>query len=152
MKQRRVVMRMIVSSLLMMSLFVGSKAYANNEDELQWLLEKEQVIETVTRLFIHTDRLEWDQVKAVFAPNVLFDMTSMAGGEPVTLSSQQIVDSWDTGLKPLKAVHHQIDNFLVTIKGQEAEVFCYGMASLTIYRIRRIKIPACLWEVIMSIS
>jgi SnoaL-like domain len=35
---------------------------------------------------------------------------------------------WDQGLKAVKAIHHQAGNYQVTIKGNEADLFCYGIA------------------------
>ena len=93
------------------------------------LLQKEEVREVVTRLFISTDNRDWDAVGRLFAAEVLFDMTSMVGGEPVKLTRQKIVASWEKGLKPLKAIHHQAGNFIVKINQSEATVFCYGIAS-----------------------
>lgn len=91
-------------------------------------IEKGRVIETVNRLFINTDNRDWPKVKALFAPRVLFDMTSLAGGQPATISPQEIVDGWDKGLKALKAIHHQAGNYLVDAKNNEATAFCYGVA------------------------
>lgn len=91
-------------------------------------IEKDRVIETVNRLFINTDNRDWPKVKALFAPRVLFDMTSLAGGQPATISPQEIVDGWDKGLKALKAIHHQAGNYLVDAKNNEATAFCYGVA------------------------
>lgn len=91
-------------------------------------IEKGRVIETVNRLFINTDNRDWPKVKALFAPRVLFDMTSLAGGQPATISPQEIVDGWDKGLKALKAIHHQAGNYLVDAKDNEATAFCYGVA------------------------
>jgi hypothetical protein len=93
------------------------------------LLEKETVIGVVNQLFINTDNRDWAKVKNCFADHVLFDMTSLACDEPSTLTPQQIVDAWDTGLKALKAIHHQAGNYVVTINGNEADTFCYGIAS-----------------------
>ena len=93
------------------------------------LLEKDQVKQVVNRLFISTDNRDWATVSQLFAPKVLFDMTSMGGGEPVTLTPQEIVASWEKGLKPLKAIHHQAGNYIVHTNQYEAEVFCYGIAS-----------------------
>ena len=95
----------------------------------QKLLEKEKVKEVVNRLFINTDNRDWDSVSQLFASKVLFDMTSMVGGEPVTLTPDEIVTSWEKGLKPLKAIHHQAGNFVVNVNQKEADVFCYGIAS-----------------------
>ena len=93
------------------------------------LLEKEKVTETVNRLFIGTDNRDWDTVRQIFASEVLFDMTSVTGGKPVTLTPQEIVAAWEKGLKPLKAIHHQAGNYLVSVNMKEADVFCYGIAS-----------------------
>jgi hypothetical protein len=42
---------------------------------------------------------------------------------------EDIVAAWETGLKPLKAIHHQAGNYLVEVNGTNAEAFCYGIAS-----------------------
>jgi hypothetical protein len=97
-------------------------------DQYKILLEKDAIIDVVNQLFISTDNREWTKVKACFTDEVLFDMTSMAGGKPATMTSQQIVEAWDKGLKPLKAIHHQAGNYVVTINNHAAEVFCYGIA------------------------
>jgi len=96
--------------------------------QLQQLIEKERVKETVNRLFISTDNRDWERVKRCFADSVLFDMTSMTGGEPLTLTPQEIVDGWDKGLKSLKAIHHQAGNYIINMNREGAEVFCYGIA------------------------
>ena len=93
------------------------------------LVDRQAAQDTVTRLFVHTDNREWDKVSDLFAPTVLFDMTSLVGGEPTEMTPQQIVDAWDQGLKPLKAIHHQTGNYLVTLTEDGAQVFCYGIAS-----------------------
>lgn len=99
------------------------------DPKLQMLSDEHDVIKAINTLFIETDNRNWEAVKAVFADTVLFDMTSMVGGKPARLSAQNIVDAWDQGLKPLKTIHHQAGNYLVTINGLQAEAFCYGIAS-----------------------
>ena len=97
--------------------------------QYKMLVEKDKIIEVINRLFISTDNRDWPKVKNCFASEVLFDMTSMAGGDPVTLTSQEIVEAWDKGLKALKSIHHQAGNFMVSVNQNEAEAFCYGIAS-----------------------
>lgn len=97
-------------------------------DQNKILLEKSAVIDVVNRLFISTDNRDWEKVKSCFANDVLFDMTSMAGGEPVTMTSLQIIEGWDKGLKALRAIHHQTGNYVVDINDNEAAVFCNGIA------------------------
>lgn len=97
-------------------------------DQCDDLLEKAAVVEVTNRLFIGTDRRDWTDVAACFADDVLFDMTSIAGGKPERMTPQQIVDGWDAGLRGLKAVHHQVGNHVISVDRDEAEVFCYGIA------------------------
>ena len=98
------------------------------ETQTHALIEEKSVVETIDRLFVSTDNRDWEGVKACFADEVVLDMTSMAGGEPGKLTPQQIADAWAQGLKGLKAIHHQAGNYDVTLKGAEADVFCYGIA------------------------
>ena len=127
-----------ISALAIMLIFIisGCANFSHNrssEDEVMVkymnLLEKDKVTEVVNRLFISTDNRDWDTVSQIFTSKVLFDMTSMVGGEPMTLTSQEIVNSWEKGLKPIKAIHHQTGNYIVTVNKKEADVFCYGIAS-----------------------
>ena len=60
---------------------------------------RNEVIQTVQTIFIHTDERNWDLVKGQFAGSVLLDYTSLSGGNPSTLTPQAIVDSWK-GLLP----------------------------------------------------
>ncbi|MBI3803779.1 MAG: nuclear transport factor 2 family protein [Nitrospirae bacterium] len=98
------------------------------QDELQNIVEKEKIIDTINALFIGTDQRDWVWVKKCFAPAVYFDMTSVAPGKPATLTPKEIVDGWRKGLKPLKAIHHQAGNFVVRVTGDEATAFCYAIA------------------------
>ncbi len=100
----------------------------NNTIVVGSAVDRERAVETVNRLFIYTDNRDWQKVKALFTPAVYFDMTSMTGGQPSIVTPQEIVDGWDKGLKILKAIHHQAGNFLVDVAGDEATVFCYGVA------------------------
>ena len=92
------------------------------------LQDQNDVIAAATRLFVCTDNRDWSCVQSVFAPEVLFDMTSLAGGQPEKKTPQQIADMWDQGLKALTAVHHLAGNFQAAVKGSEADLFCYGVA------------------------
>ena len=61
-------------------------------DPVEELLAKERVREVVTRLFVSTDEKDWDQVRACFFDQVLFDMESLTGEKPIKLPADQIVE------------------------------------------------------------
>jgi hypothetical protein len=98
------------------------------EDPLRRLLEKEAVISTINRLFRSVDEKDWEGAEACLAPQVLLDVTSLAGGEPETQASAAIVAGWRETLSPLEAVHHQAGNYEVDVHGEEAGASCYGIA------------------------
>lgn len=105
------------------------KGDSTRMNDMTELFERSAVTDTVTRLFVETDRKNWSGVAAVLSDAVRFDMTSLAGGSPVTISGQQIADAWRDGLKDIAHVHHQVGNFLVTLRGDRAFVTCHGIAT-----------------------
>jgi len=117
----------LLSILFLIFLFLFSAC--GPDPATQDLLEQTQVKNVLTQLFVETDNRNWQKVAECFAGEVLFDMTSMAGGEPTTMTPQNIVDVWDEGLKSLQAIHHQVGNFKIQIDGNGAEAFCYGIES-----------------------
>ena len=110
-------------------LIFASCSQEHDRGQHKILVERNHVINRVNKLFIATDNRDWAGVKDCFMDSVLLDMTSLAGGEPSKVSSQNIVDAWDAGLKALKTIHHQSGNFLVEIHDNNTDVFCYGIAT-----------------------
>jgi hypothetical protein len=98
-------------------------------DPLSLLLEKDRIIDTLNLLFTATDERDWPTVRRCFAEKVLFDMTSLAGGAPSWVTPEQIAAGWEEGLRQLEAIHHQVGNYHVDVRGDEATAFCYGIAS-----------------------
>ena len=96
---------------------------------LQDLIAKDEIIDTINRLFIGTDTRDWAMVCDALAPRLHVDMTSLAGGEPMEMASVELAAAWETGLKPIQAVHHHAGNYRVAFHGEEAEAFCYGTAT-----------------------
>jgi hypothetical protein len=91
------------------------------------LTEHGRVLDVVNHLFIETDNKNWSALEHIFAPKVRFDVTSLAGGKPSTMSGKQIAAAWKKRLDPVKQVHHQTSNYLVKIdtSGKRAKVFCH---------------------------
>jgi len=98
-------------------------------NSIDYLFEKDKIIETINTLFICTDNRDWKAVENCFAENVHFDMTSMGAEKVETLAPKQITKMWEEGLSSLEAIHHQAGNHKVEIKDNKAIAFCYGIAS-----------------------
>ena len=90
---------------------------------------REQIIETVHKLFIYTDSREWKKLQdEVFTESVLFDMSS-PGMDVKETTAKSICETWQRGFIGLDAVNHLAGNILVTIKDEQAEVFAYATAT-----------------------
>lgn len=92
------------------------------------LSSRQAIVDTIVKLFVATDERDWATVEECFADAVHFDMTSLAGGEPLTLIPPEIAAAWSEGLAPIESVHHQAGNFQVQLLGDEATAFCYAIA------------------------
>ena len=91
--------------------------------------EREQIVETVNKLFIYTDHLNWDKLQnEVFDKFVHLDMTSM-GGEARDLLSKEVCENWRIGFQEIDVINHLAGNYLVSINGNKAEVFAYATAT-----------------------
>ena len=92
-------------------------------------MKQQAVIDAVNQLFIQTDAKAWDKVEGLFTDKVAFDVTSLVGGKPQILTGKEIVAGWKSGLEPVKSVHHQVGNFVVTFDAKGASVFANGLAT-----------------------
>ena len=99
-----------------------------NEAAIEQLLDKNEIIEVVTRLFIATDARDWAGVEECLTDPVILDMTSLSGGEPERLSPAQVAEGWRDGLAKVDHLHHQVGNFIVRVNVNDATAFCYGVA------------------------
>jgi hypothetical protein len=96
---------------------------------LATLVDHQQVVDAITDLFIATDEKDWPAVVDCFTPTVRFDMSSAGGGAEADVPAMEIAAGWERGLAGLRAVHHQIGNFRVRLRGDDADASCYGIAS-----------------------
>jgi hypothetical protein len=92
-------------------------------------MDKLKIIETVNQFFISVDYRDWKKVKTIFNDKVLLDYTSMTGGQPSVLTSDQIIDSWKGFLPGFDKTHHQIGNYLIETDSDLTKVFCYITAT-----------------------
>jgi hypothetical protein len=96
---------------------------------LDTLIDKDTIGDVIHRLFIGTDNRDWTMVRAALAPRLHVDMTSLVGGEPSEVGGPELAATWEAGLQPIQAVHHQTGNLRITVDGDAAEASCYGTAT-----------------------
>ncbi|KAJ3433685.1 hypothetical protein M0813_17543 [Anaeramoeba flamelloides] len=99
------------------------------EKKLQLLLDEREIIVQVNNIGVYADSCEWEKLKTCFTEKVIVDYTSMSGGEPETLSPNQICKNWSGFLPGFKMTQHMITNHKVDINGDEAECNSYVQAT-----------------------
>ena len=87
-----------------------------------------EVEDQVVKMFVATDERDWPALEACFMDPFILDMSSMVGGDPVSMTPQQVASAWAEGFKPLTHVHHQIGNLRTKVANGAATVRCYGIA------------------------
>lgn len=96
---------------------------------LDRLAARQAAEDVVTALFLATDAKDWARVEALFAPEVRFDMTSLAGGEPAVMTGAAIAAAWEEDMAAVDRIHHQVGNFQTALAEARATVRCHGMAT-----------------------
>ena len=99
-----------------------------DQHDLQALVARQHIIETIDELFMATDRKDWAGVRAVLAPQVHFDMSSAGGGPAAEKTGEEIAAGWEQGLAAIEAIQHQAGNYRVDVDRDRAEASCYGIA------------------------
>jgi hypothetical protein len=89
---------------------------------------RQSVEDVVIRMFVATDERDWMTLERCFTSPFTLDMTSMVGGEPLTMTPQQVARAWADGFKPLDHVHHQVGNLRTQVSDSRATVKCHGVA------------------------
>ena len=92
-------------------------------------MEYQVLIESVTAIFNGADARNWQTVQDAFAGKVTLDYSSMSGNPAASTTPEAIVTAWKALFPGFTATHHQLGNFTVKQKGNEAFVSCYGTAT-----------------------
>lgn len=97
--------------------------------DLQELIDRQQIIETINNLANYADLGRWDNLRTdVFASEVTVDYTSLIGGEAHKLAARDLVDSWRSLLPGFEATQHMLSNHQVEVCGDEASASAYVRA------------------------
>jgi len=90
---------------------------------------REEIVETVNKLFIYTDSQDWSKLLTeVFTDEVDFDMSSL-GGEKKIMTAKAICELWENGFKGIDSVNHLAGNYIINIHDTTAIVFAYATAT-----------------------
>lgn len=92
---------------------------------LERLLDIDAITACVRNIACGTDAHDWGLVADCFDQSVLMDYVSLAGGAPVQLTSEQVVEALKGLLPGFACTRHRLSNFRVQRRGGVAECRCY---------------------------
>lgn len=94
-------------------------------DPFVYMLDREAVGLVINQLFFSLDNKEWITLKECFAKEVVFDISSLVGGEQHRLNADQIAHLWSNSLKEVDALQHQISNMTIFVQNERATSHFY---------------------------
>lgn len=82
--------------------------------------EAARVRQTVLAIPTNVDLRAFDAIKPLFADNVAVDYTSLWGGEPQILTSDELMAGWKAIVPGFDATWHEISDIKVSVRGTTA--------------------------------
>jgi ketosteroid isomerase-like protein len=95
------------------------------------LSDSARIERLVIQLAKSADARDWTGVRAVFADEVDFDYTSVAGGKPSRLAADDLVAGWRKGLSNYAQTKHNFSDLAVQVEGDHATATFTGQATHT---------------------
>jgi hypothetical protein len=102
----------------------------NLAQEIQQLIDRVKIVETVKRLTFHMDRKDWKSYEAEFADQVEVDFTDTAfGGQVARIAPKaQWAAAVASGLARFFQTQHFASNYFVELDGDRATAITYFIA------------------------
>lgn len=110
------------------------------------LIDERAIRRVVDDIDTAVDQKDWQRARRHFASQVKVDFTSLAGGQPATVSGDQLIDGWRTNLYAEKQSFHLRGNHLIDVQGDKATVSSVGYAWNALPRVVAGGAPE-IWEV-----
>ena len=90
--------------------------------------DRQILIDIANGLDVAVDAKDWAAARSYFADDVRVDFTSLAGGEPATIASDDLIGGWRANLFEEKPSFHLRGNHLVELNGDAASMTSHGYA------------------------
>ena len=80
-----------------------------------FLLDRANIHDIVVKLYLYSDRKQWDKFEEIIAPEMILDYTAMFGGQPRTVSPAALVETWKPFLNKLTRTQHVMASILINL-------------------------------------
>ena len=95
----------------------------------QSLRDRIDVIDVCRRMAWYMDEHSWPALQNLFTDKVILDYTSLSGGEPSSVSREELIETWRRSLSGYDAVQHLVSNETVELDGDRAKAAAMFIAT-----------------------
>jgi len=82
--------------------------------------DRSDIANVIGALAVHVDALHWDELVALFAPQVRVDYVSLFGGEAQSMTREELIGGWRKLLPGFTRTCHVIGVPVITMNGDTA--------------------------------
>jgi SnoaL-like domain len=93
-------------------------------EELQRLLDKQAVIDTVNAMVVTADRKDWQTCRRLFMDELLLDHDAH-DGEASKMKAEELMESWQKLFDKFEVTQHAVSNHQVELRGDSATCRSY---------------------------
>ncbi|KAK0499568.1 SnoaL-like domain-containing protein [Armillaria luteobubalina] len=99
-----------------LSTTVAAMPSTTSYSAIDYLLDKANIHDTVTKLMLYVDLLRWDDLeKEVFTDDIHVDYTSLFGGEAVNVKSKDQIGAWKSLFERIEKSQHLLTSLIIDL-------------------------------------
>jgi hypothetical protein len=92
------------------------------------LFDRVAIVDLTLQMVRCVDQLQWDDLRACFADDLVVDYDHVLGDEPTEVAADEFVDHWRDTVSGFEATHHLLTNHRVDVDDDEAVCTAYVQA------------------------
>ncbi|MEO1197871.1 MAG: nuclear transport factor 2 family protein [Pseudomonadota bacterium] len=118
----------LIAALAMVALPAEPRAETPSDAESHMLMDHAELARIPTEIELAVDAKNWPHARSFFADDVRVDFTSLVGGEPAIIPSDDLITGWAANLTGNKESLHMRGWPLIDVDGDRATVRSNGYA------------------------
>jgi len=92
------------------------------------LFDRVAIVDLTLQMVRCVDQLQWDDLRACFADDLVVDYDHVLGDEPTEVAADEFVEHWRETVSGFEATHHLLTNHRVDVDDDEAVCTAYFQA------------------------
>ena len=99
-----------------------------DQEKLQMLLDRMEIIDTMNRYATSVDTRDWDLFFSCYTDEINVDMVSVGFPEPIDMPAGEFLEIIRVAVSPFDSTQHLISNHVINVEGDNATCVCYLQA------------------------